>query len=58
MCVLILSAGHELHTLLTNPDNEKQWRGLIERVRSVYKGKVSVAFNGNPFFEDVDRGAI
>ena len=56
--MLTVSAGHELHTLLTNPDNEKQWRGLIERVRSVYKGKVSVAFNGNPFFDDVGRGGV
>ena len=56
--MLTVSAGHELHTLLTNPDNEGQWRGLIERVRNVYKGKVSVAFNGNPFFNDVSDGGV
>ena len=30
-------------------------RGLIAQVRAVYTGNVSVAFNGNPFFNDMDR---
>ena len=50
--------GHELHSLLTNPGNEAHWRELIAKVRAVYKGKVSVAFNGNPFFDDMDRGGV
>jgi hypothetical protein len=50
--------GHELHTLLTNPSNEQHWRGLITQVRAVYKGNVSVAFNGNPFFNDIARGGV
>jgi hypothetical protein len=50
--------GHELHVLLTDPANEKQWRDLIAKVRTVYHGLVSVAFNGNPFFDDVARGGV
>lgn len=50
--------GHELHTMLTNPDNEAHWRSLMKQVRAVYSGKVSVAFNGNPIFDDMDRGGV
>lgn len=50
--------GHELHTLLTNPDNEVHWRTLIRKVRAVYSGNVSVAFNGNPIFDDMDRAGV
>ena len=50
--------GHELHTLLANSKNEGQWRALIKKVRAVYKGKVAVAFNGNPFFNDVASGGV
>lgn len=50
--------GHELHTMLTNADNEASWRSLIRRVRKAYSGNVSVAFNGNPFFSDMDRNGI
>ena len=27
-------------------------------MRAVYKGRVSVAFNGNPFFNDISRGGV
>ena len=50
--------GHELHTLLTNADNEAHWRSLIKEVRAVYNGNVSVAFNGNPIFDDMDRNGV
>jgi hypothetical protein len=50
--------GHELHTMLTNAENERHWRKLIGEVRAVYQGQVSVAFNGNPFFNDMDRGGV
>ena len=48
--------GHELHALLTNASNAPHWSSLVKQVRAVYSGKVSVAFNGNPFFGDLDRG--
>ena len=50
--------GHELHTLLTNPANEQDWRALIAQVRAVFHGKVSVAFNGNPFFNDLAANGV
>eukprot|EP01043_Picozoa_sp_COSAG02_P060893 COSAG02_NODE_8056_length_2729_cov_1.597338_5_plen_125_part_00 len=50
--------GHELHTMLTNADNEVHWRSLITQVRAVYNGNVSVAFNGNPFFGDMYRDGV
>ena len=31
---------------------------VIAQVRAVYKGRVSVAFNGNPFFNDISRGGV
>ena len=50
--------GHELHTMLTNAANEPHWRRLIRQVRAVYRGNVSVAFNGNPIFDDMDRNGV
>lgn len=52
-----LHVAHELHTLVTTAAYEPQWRVLIKRVRAAFpSGRVSVAFNGNPFFDDVAKG--